>query len=194
MSDGGVLYNGACRNLTREQTERLRALHSPCERVAVPDCDITFTDGIAGNVTQNLARECGDFILRRSDGVYAYQFAVAADDGESGVTEVVRGADLLSSAPRQIWLMQLLGYAPPVYYHIPLVCDASGRKLSKSEGDSAMRLVERMPPESILGALAFAAGLTQKEKPASLNELVREFSWNKVHKDTILLPPSLCQP
>lgn len=194
MSDGGVLYNGACRNLTREQTERLRALHSPCERVAVPDCDVTFTDGIAGNVTQNLARECGDFILRRSDGVYAYQFAVAADDGESGVTEVVRGADLLSSAPRQIWLMQLLGYAPPVYYHIPLVCDASGRKLSKSEGDSAMRLVERMPPESILGALAFAAGLTQKEKPASLNELVREFSWNKVHKDTILLPPSLCQP
>lgn len=187
LQDGGVIYSGACRNLTAEKAEALSAIRRPCCRVEVPDKEIRFCDTIAGETVQNLKEGCGDFILRRSDGVYAYQFAVAVDDGESGVTEVVRGNDLLSSTPRQIWLMRLLGYAPPVYCHIPLVCDGFGRKLSKSEGDSAARLVEKYPREKILGLLAYSAGIIPQNRPASLDELISVFSWGKVKKDKIYL-------
>ena len=92
-SDGTVLYAGTCRNLTPE--ERAAKTKAPCWRVRVPDEDVSFTDGVQGEYTQNLARGCGDFILRRADGVYAYQLAVVTDDAEAGVTQVVRGSDLL---------------------------------------------------------------------------------------------------
>lgn len=187
LSDGGIIYSGACKNLTDEQIKKLSATRRPCLRVQVPNEEIGFCDIIAGDVAQNLKEGCGDFILRRSDGVYAYQFAVAVDDGESGVTEVVRGNDLLLSTPRQIWLMRLLGYVPPVYCHIPLVCDGSGRKLSKSEGDSAARLVDKYPCEKVLGLLAFSAGLIESNRPATLEELTAGFSWDKVKKDKIYL-------
>ena len=95
-SDGTVLYAGTCRNLTPE--ERAAKTKAPCWRVRVPDADISFTDGVQGEYTQNLAHGCGDFILRRADGVYAYQLAVVTDDAEAGVTRVVRGSDLLSYA------------------------------------------------------------------------------------------------
>lgn len=191
LSDGGIVYSGACRNLTAEQIAQKSMSRRPCFRVEVPNEEIVFDDLFAGRTAQNLKEECGDFILRRSDGVYAYQFAVAVDDGESGITEVVRGEDLLLSTPRQIWLMRLLGYAPPSYRHIPLVCDGEGRKLSKSEGDSAANLVENYPPERVLGFLAFCAGITDKNRPASLDELVAIFSWQKVRKDRILLDKNL---
>lgn len=191
LSDGGVIYSGACRNLSAAQIEELSAKRQPCYRVEVPDEEIEFTDIIAGRTAQNLKEGCGDFILRRSDGVYAYQFAVAADDGGSGVTEVVRGNDLLLSTPRQIWLMRLMGYEPPVYCHIPLVCDADGRKLSKSEGDSAARLVESYPRERVLGFLAYCAGLLERNRPATLEELIGCFSWDKVRRDAIIIDKTL---
>lgn len=191
LSDGGVIYSGACRNLTSEQIKQKSAVRRPCYRVEVPDEQISFIDKIAGQTSQNLKEGCGDFILRRSDGVYAYQFAVAVDDGESGVTEVVRGNDLLLSTPRQIWLMRLLGYSVPDYYHIPLVCDGTGRKLSKSEGDSAARLVQSYSAERVLGFLAYSAGLIERNRAASLTELIECFSWNKVRKDKILLDKHL---
>ena len=191
LSDGGIIYSGACRNLTEEQIKEKSANRRPCYRVEVPDEIIEFNDIIAGKTKQNLKEGCGDFILRRSDGVYAYQFAVAVDDGESGVTEVVRGDDLLLSTPRQIWLMRLLGYTPPVYCHIPLVCDGTGRKLSKSEGDSAARLVENYSPERVLGFLAYCAGLIENNRHATLEELIACFSWDKVKKDKILLDKDL---
>lgn len=187
LSDGGVIYSGACRNLTDEQIQQKSAARKPCYRVEVPDGQISFIDKIAGETAQNLKEGCGDFILRRSDGVYAYQFAVAVDDGESGVTEVVRGNDLLFSTPRQIWLMRLLGYNIPDYYHIPLVCDGTGRKLSKSEGDSAARLVNSYSSERVLGFLAYSAGLIERSRAATLSELVECFSWDKVKKDKIIL-------
>lgn len=187
LNDGGVIYSGACRNLSYAQTEELKRTRRPCFRIKVPDEEIAFTDMIAGKTVQNLKDACGDFIIRRSDGIYAYQFAVAADDGESGVTEVVRGNDLLSSTPRQLWLMRLLGYGFPHYYHIPLVCDISGRKLSKSDGDSAVRLIESYPRERVLGFLAFSAGILARNRPTTLDELIAAFSWNKVHRDKILI-------
>lgn len=191
LADGGIIYSGACRNLTAEKIAELSKTRRPCLRVEVPDEKIGFCDLIAGRTAQNLKEDCGDFILRRSDGVFAYQFAVAVDDGESGVTEVVRGNDLLLSTPRQIWLMRLLGYTPPEYCHIPLVCDGEGRKLSKSEGDSAAKLVESFPREKVLGFLAYCAGLLDKNRPATLDELTETFSWEKVKKDRILLDKNL---
>lgn len=191
LADGGVVYSGTCRNLSQSKIAALGAKRKPCYRVAVPDTDIEFIDGIAGHFVQNLERECGDFIIKRSDGVYAYQFAVSADDGESRITEVVRGNDLLDSTPRQIWLLRLLGYEPPEYYHIPLVCDSRGRKLSKSEGDSAAKLLREFSPEFILGALAFAAGIIGELRETSLSELIKCFSWDKVRKDKIYLPQEL---
>lgn len=186
LSDGGFLYAGACRHLTEEEIKAREKRRRPCYRVEVPDLCVKFTDAFAGEFVQNLKEECGDFMLRRSDGVYAYQFAVSVDDGDSGITEVVRGDDLLSSTPRQIWLMRLLGYTPPVYYHIPLVCDAAGRKLSKSEGDSAARLVEQYPRERILGYLAYSAGLIARKRSASLDELAECFSWENVRKEKLI--------
>lgn len=191
LSDGGVVYAGTCKHLTDTEIANKEKTRKPCMRIEVPDTDVSFCDGIAGEYAQNLQTECGDFILRRSDGVYAYQLAVSADDGESGVTEVVRGNDLLSSTPRQIWLMQLLGYRVPTYYHIPLVCDHDGRKLSKSEGDGMAHLLNRHSPRRILGALAYAAGIIEHDEEITLPELVRLFSWDKIKRDKILLPQSL---
>lgn len=186
LRDGGVVYAGTCRKRSESERAQLEKTRKPCYRIAVPDEHICFTDGVAGVYEQNLREACGDFILRRSDGVYAYQLAVAVDDGESGVTEVVRGNDLLTSTPRQIWLMRLLGYRPPTYYHIPLVCDPVGRKLSKSEGDGMARLCDRMSPQQILGKLAYAAGVWPQPCPATLRELTDAFAWDNVRKDKIV--------
>lgn len=193
LGDGGIVYGGRCRGLTADEVSALFAVKQPCYRIAVPNKKITFCDGIAGIVTQDLSRECGDFIIRRGDGVYAYQLAVVVDDGESGVSEVVRGNDLLGSTARQIWLAGLLGYRIPDYYHIPLACDPSGRKLSKSEGDSAAEIVAKFPPERILGSLAFAAGILPTDRTATLSELTAAFSWDKVRRDAIRLPAYLLQ-
>lgn len=187
-SDGVFVYDGACRDLTPEEIAAKTLERAPCLRVRVPDERVSFVDGVAGEYAQDLAKDCGDFILRRSDGVFAYQLAVTVDDGECGVTQVVRGNDLLSSAPRQIWLQRLLGYATPEYYHIPLVCDANGRKLSKSEGDDARKLFERFSPNEILGGLAFAAGILPMFRAASLDELIEKFDFGKIRRDKIYLP------
>lgn len=189
LSDGGVIYAGTCKNLSEKERVLRGQTRKPCYRVAVPYEEVGFIDGVAGAFSHNLQTECGDFIIRRSDGVYAYQLAVAVDDGESGVTEVVRGNDLIASTPRQIWLLRLLGYRPPVYYHIPLVCDALGRKLSKSQGDGITRWLGRYTPARILGALSYAAGILPENRAATLTELTAVFSWEKVRKDTIALPP-----
>ncbi len=187
-SDGESVYSGACKYLDAQQTAELSAARKPCTRIEVPDRTIAFVDGLCGEYSQNLADDCGDFIIKRSDGIYAYQLAVVVDDGESGVTEVVRGADLLSSAPRQIYLQRLLGLPAPQYYHIPLVCDAFGRKLGKSQGDSAERLLNEFDANTVLGGLACAAGIIPTFRPASLDELTEKFSWANVRRDAIALP------
>jgi glutamyl-Q tRNA(Asp) synthetase len=125
--DSGV-YPGTCRQrLSPEKSEH--AL-----RVLAKNIDIDFTDAIMGEQSQNMAQQCGDFIIKRRDGLFAYQLAVVVDDAMQGITEVVRGADLLDSTPRQIYLQQLLGYATPAYCHLPLAVDGAGNKISKSEG------------------------------------------------------------
>lgn len=185
-SDGTLLYAGTCRNLTPEQ--RARKTKPPCWRVKVPDETVFFTDGLQGDTQQDLAASCGDFIVRRADGVYAYQLAVVTDDADAGVTQVVRGSDLLSSTPRQIWLQRQLGLPEPAYYHVPLLLAPDGRRLSKRERDldmGALRL--RHTPESLLGLLAHACGLLGHSVPISAAELAGDFSWQMVRGENIVI-------
>jgi len=185
-SDGTLLYAGTCRNLTDAQ--RAAKTKTPCWRVAVPDEDVSFTDGLQGAYTQNLARGSGDFIVRRADGVYAYQLAVVTDDAQAGVTQVVRGSDLLSSTPRQIWLQRQLGFPEPGYYHVPLLVAPDGRRLSKREKDLDMgALRNRYTPEQLLGMLAHACGLLSHSESVRAGELAGEFSWQMVQKENIVI-------
>ena len=147
-----------------------------------------IADRVQGEYRCDLAKDCGDMVVRRADGVYVYQLAVTVDDGEAGVTEVVRGSDLLSSAPRQMYLQELLGFPHPEYAHIPMVLAEDGRRLSKRDKDMELgQIRKRMTGEMFLGKLAFAAGLTEKEQAVSARELASEFSWDKVRRKEIFL-------
>ena len=187
-SDGSLLYAGTCRGLTDAQ---IRAQNRPpAWRIRVPEECVACHDGVYGEVSQNLQRECGDFILRRSEGVYAYQLAVVCDDALGGITQVVRGRDLLSSTPRQIWLCRMLGFEPPEYYHVPLLIAPDGRRLSKRERDMDLsRLRERFRPEALIGRLAFLSGLAPFQEPISAAELAQEFSWENLCRNDIPIPP-----
>ena len=188
LSDGRVVYAGTCRNLTPEQVAEKRRKRAPATRVRVPERTITFTDGVYGEYTETLTEECGDFIIRRSDGVFAYQLAVVVDDGLSGVTEVVRGHDLIGSTPRQIWLQRQLGFPEPGYYHVPLLVAPDGRRLSKREKDLDMgALRNRYTPEQLLGMLAHACGLLSHSESVRAGELAEEFSWQMVQKENIVI-------
>ena len=158
----------------------------------VPDETIAFTDGHLGPYAENLARDCGDFYLRRADGVFAYQLAVVVDDALMGVTEVVRGSDLLSSTPRQLWLYRELGLTPPAFYHLPLLLAPDGRRLSKRDGDQSLEnLRAKYAPEEIIGKLAFVCGLQDTPRPVTPAELAADFDWAKVPKNDIVLPESM---
>lgn len=182
LSDGSYIYSGKCAELSPEQVEQKLQLRPACERVRVPDLEISFTDEKAGKYTQNLKRDCGDFIIRRSDGVFAYQLAVVVDDALSGVTEVVRGVDLLSSTPRQIWLCGTLGFAPPSYVHIPLLVAKDGRRLSKRDGDTLSAYLEKYSPEEIIGLIAYCSGIISKLRPITPEELVPLYRPDKLKK------------
>ncbi len=185
-SDGHPIYPGTCRDLTDAQRAEKAAERPPLWRLRVPEETVSFTDGHYGEYSEDLASDCGDFILRRADGVFAYQLAVVADDIQAGVTEVVRGRDLISSTPRQLYLYRLLGAAPPRYYHVPLLTAPDGRRLSKRDRDLDLGVLrERYAPEEIIGALGHAAGLTEEYRPCSPAELIPLFSWDKVPREDI---------
>ena len=191
-SDGQVVYPGTCRGLTPAEAAEKARRKAPAWRVRVPDEEIAFTDGHLGPYRENLARDCGDFYLRRADGVFAYQLAVVVDDALMGVTEVVRGGDLLSSTPRQLWLYRELGLQAPQFYHLPLLLDHEGRRLSKRDGDQSLEnLRARYTPQEIVGRLAFACGLQDAPRPAAPQDLVGAFDWARVPRHDIFLPEHL---
>lgn len=133
--DGSAIYPGTCRH-GLAPGRQMRSL-----RVRVPEAGqdtITFIDRVAGRITHHLSTDAGDFVLKRADGYWAYQLAVVVDDALQGVTDVVRGADLLDSTPRQIYLQQLLNVPTPRYLHVPVVRNANGEKLSKQTGAEAL--------------------------------------------------------
>ena len=191
-SDGNVIYPGTCRDLTPEQIAEKSKTKAPAYRVRVPDEVIRFTDGCMGPHSENLLRDCGDFYLRRGDGVFAYQLAVVVDDARMGVTEVVRGADLLSSTARQLYLYRLLGLPAPRFAHCPLLLAPDGRRLSKRDGDQSLEnLRAKYTAEEIVGKLAYAYGLQEEPAPRTPESLVADFSWEKVPRHDICLPEGL---
>ena len=182
LSDGTYVYPGTCRNLKTPPDRR------PAWRVRVPDRVWQLTDLVQGVYRENLATDCGDFVVRRADGVYVYQLAVTVDDGEAGVTEVVRGMDLLSSAPRQMYLQELFGFSQPTYGHVPMLMAPDGRRLSKRDRDLDLGVLrQKMTAQELIGILAHAAGLIDRREPVSAPELAREFSWDKLGRDDIYL-------
>ena len=184
VGDGGC----RCRHLTgAERAALLDSGRRPAWKVRVPDETVTVRDGHYGSYTQNLARDGGDFIIRRADGVYAYQLAVSVDDMLMGVTRVVRGRDLLSSAPRQAWLIRTLGGTPPAYCHLPLLT-GGGEKLSKRLGSrSTQAMRQEYDPRALTGQLAHIAGLLPAPAPVSPRQLLAVFDWNKVPLEDITL-------
>ncbi|MBQ6711433.1 MAG: tRNA glutamyl-Q(34) synthetase GluQRS [Clostridia bacterium] len=182
LSDGTYVYPGTC----RDRADRPDKPHS--WRVKVPDRQWELTDLLQGPYRENLATDCGDFVVRRADGVYVYQLAVTVDDGEAGVTEVVRGVDLLSSAPRQMYLQELFGFSHPTYGHVPLLLAPDGRRLSKRDKDLDLgQLQTWLKPEALIGSLACSCGLLEKPEAISAKELATVFSWEKLKKEDIYL-------
>ena len=185
-SDGRVLYAGTCRNLSEE--ERAAKTKKPAWRLIVPDREISFADGLQGVYGENLQKDCGDFIIRRADGVHAYQLAVVTDDAAGGITQVVRGMDLMSSTPRQLYLYELLGKPAPTFYHVPLLVAPDGRRLSKREKDLDLGALRKtMTARQLLGSLAHLAGVIDKNEPVSAPELAQVFDWNKVKREPIVV-------
>ena len=186
-SDGRWIYPGTCRDLTPEQCREKARLRRPALRVRVPQERISFPDLLQGPQTQDLAAECGDFILRRSDGVFAYQLAVVVDDAMMGVTQVARGRDLLSSTPQQIWLQRQLGFDTPEYLHVPLLLAEDGRRLSKREGDLTLRALRQggWRPEQVVGWLAWKAGILDRWEAAAPTELVPAFQLSRLGRADI---------
>lgn len=190
-SDGRVVYKGTCRpkavnsekltvNSCQPAAEN-SSLRKPATRLIVPDEEISFTDGHYGTHSINLATHCGDFILRRADGAWAYQLAVVVDDALMGITEVVRGRDLLLSVPQQIYLHRLLGFTPPSFCHLPLLCNLEGQRLCKRDKSLDLgELRKNYSPEEIIGRLAFYAGLTDCPESIEASSLIQDFSWEKI--------------
>ena len=185
-SDGVVIYGGRCRSLSREERDELEKTRRPAWRLRVPDREYSFQDLLQGEYRENLERDCGDFILRRSDGVYAYQLAVVVDDALMGVNQVVRGQDLLDSTPRQNYIQDLLGYSHPSYGHVPLLLAEDGRRLAKRDRDQELgQLQQRYTAPELVGKLAHLAGLLDRPEAVTPRELIAEFSWDKVPRGDI---------
>lgn len=175
----GLIYSGICRAKANLNINQQHAI-----RIKVLDRNISFNDAIQGNISQNLARDIGDFVLKRADNIFAYQLAAVVDDDAQAVTHIVRGADLLNSTPRQIYLQQLLGYAQTDYMHLPIAINSQGEKLSKQT--LANPIVAKIAPELIVKALQF---LGQSPPHQLLSSSVDEiFAWAKLNWQGALVP------
>ena len=186
-AEGVYVYDGRCRSLSPAQ--RAAFDRAPAWRVRVPDQVVSLVDGVQGRYAENLAQDCGDFVVRRADSVFVYQLAVVVEDQDAGITEVVRGSDLLSSTPRQMYLQKLLGFPHPRYNHVPMLLSPQGRRLSKRDQDLELGALRAgVEPEVLLGYLAHWAGLLDAPEPCSPWDLVPLFSWDLVPKGDIRLP------
>lgn len=171
------VYPGTCRGLTAEQIAEKSMRRAPAQRLRVPDDTYSFEDMVQGRYKQNLAHDCGDFLIRRSDQAFAYQLAVVVDDAAQGVTSIVRGVDLLCSTPQQLYLQELLGLDHPRYAHIPLLVAEKNRRLSKRDHDAGIEelLARFKTPEAIIGHIAGICGLAPTCDPATPEQLLATF-------------------
>ncbi len=171
------VYPGTCRALTFKEQDERTATRTPAHRLVVPDENVSFVDLLQGAYQQNLEHECGDFLIRRSDGAFAYQLAVVVDDAEQGVNSIVRGVDLLCSTPQQIHLQNLLGFPHAAYAHVPLIVAEKDRRLSKRDHDAALDalLARFKTPAAVIGHIAGITGLAPTCEPATPEELLASF-------------------
>ena len=171
------VYPGTCRHLSDGERAVRAQQRMPAQRLIVPDREVAFVDQVQRSYAQNLVADCGDFLVQRSDGAFAYQLAVVVDDAAQGVTSVVRGVDLLCSTPQQLYLQELLGLPHPVYAHIPLLVAERDRRLSKRERDAALDalLARFKTPEAVIGHIAGITGLAPTCDPATPEELLATF-------------------
>ena len=210
-SDGRVVYKGTCRpadsicwesvlagdkNRDERQHGTSMSILNPPQPAALrlmvppqPLAEVYCVDRHYGEVSENLASHCGDFIVRRRDGAWAYQLAVVVDDAYMGVTEVVRGRDLMLSAPQQMYVARLLGFSPPAFAHIPLLVNAQGQRLSKRDLSLDMgTLRARYSAEQLLGKLALLTGMAADDTPLTARELLQGFSWERIPHEDIVCP------
>ena len=191
-TDGRIVYAGTCRGKILDEKEK----NTPAAiRLIVPDEEISFLDGHYGEQQVNLAKHCGDYILRRKDGAWAYQLAVVVDDALMGVTEIVRGRDLLLSTPQQIHLRQTIAsFSPfhpftfsPVYFHHPLLINENGQRLCKRDRSMDLGVLreKHISPQEIIGHLAFLAGILPEPAPTRPSDLLPLFAWQKVPTEDI---------
>lgn len=183
-SDGRIVYSGTCR------PPRLGGLPIPSDRLGMPiratrlyvsKNTINFTDRTYGFQSVNLAEHCGDFVIKRADGAWSYQLAVVADDADMGITEVVRGSDLLLSSAQQIYLYNLLGINPPEFAHVPILCNSSGIRLSKRDSSLSMEQLRKdFSPGRLLGLLASLAGLIPYAESVNPKDLIEIFHWDNI--------------
>ena len=195
-SDGRIIYPGTCRPSATMKSSGVskmkqeKAAQRASTRLMVPDQTIHFSDRHYGPQAVNLATHCGDFVLRRADGAWAYQLAVVVDDALMGVTEVVRGRDLLLSSAQQLYLYELIGFPAPSFAHLPLLINEQGQRLSKRDRSLDMQhLRSQYTPEQLIGIIAHAANLIDRPEPISLSELLPLFSWSRIPTDDILIRP-----
>jgi glutamyl-tRNA synthetase len=164
-------------------------------RFRIHDEVVRFEDRVQGTVEERVSETTGDFVLKRRDGLFAYQLAVVVDDLAMGITEVVRGTDLLDSTARQIQLIEALGGTVPDYAHLPLVVNAEGEKLSKRDEGLTLRSLRESGarPEAVVGALAHSLGLRPSPEPITAQGLVPHFRWDHIARDPWQLPDDFAE-
>ena len=189
-SDGRVVYGGTCRHLTEEEIKEKAKHRHPASRLLLPDAVIEFEDQHYGPQAFDLAKDWGDIIIRRSDGVFAYQLAVTVDDALMGVTQVVRGWDLLSSSAPQIFLFRTLGFEPPGYLHLPLLVTQDGARLAKRDKAADMGFLRQQlkHPEPLIGYMAWLLGQLSRPEPVKAADLLPQFDPKKIPGHDIVIP------
>ncbi len=175
------------KHLAPDWFDQLSAMTHPdaALRFRVHDNPVTFEDRVQGRISETVSETTGDFVLKRRDGLYAYQLAVVVDDLAMGITEVVRGADLLDSTARQVQLIDALGGTPPAYAHLPLVLNAEGEKLSKRDEALTLRSLREagVSPEALIGVLAHSLGLLDAPAPLSAQAIIPRFDWSRIRPE-----------
>ena len=192
--DGEVPYPGRCERLNSQVAAKFRTQgRKAAFRLRVSDEVAEFTDAVYGPQRQTLRQVCGDFVIRRSDGVFAYQLAVVVDDATMRIDRVLRGADLLASTPRQIYLWHLFGLQPPAFLHVPLLSGEDGTRLSKRHGSLSIAALRDagVPAEKIIGRLAAWAGLIDRAEPLRARELIRLYDVSLLPRDSVIVADTL---
>lgn len=174
----GAAYPGFCRSLTAGERKQRSAKKPPAWRFIIPDHPLPFRDALTGAPAVEDGRHSGDFVVKRADGMYSYQLAVTVDDATMGITDVLRGADLTDSTPRQLALYEALRLRPPAYAHVPLLCGADGERLSKRDRSLTLASLREagIPAERLIGVLAYMSGWIDVPESVSVRELIPAFA------------------